>query len=292
MDFEMVPIIDDIDIPGFHSVYYFELDKNFYHTPEKHDFWEMVYVDSGRINAIVDGMGCTLTQGQVIFHKPMELHTHVSNKKDPCNILVISFTCHSKAMEFFNKKIFDIEKDSQKILTLFLTEAKNALTELPGKYEDKSPLHFENAKLGACQLMKCYLCEFLFSLIRSNENSVQKMEYTEDSRRLGENSTVESIEKYLACNICHPLTLTDICSTYLISKTYLCRIFKAATGKSPIEYFIELKIKAAKKLIREEKNNITEISDMLGYTSIHHFTRMFKRVTGLSPSEYKKSVVL
>ncbi len=290
MDFEMVRIEKDIDIMGFNSVYYFELDKNFYHKPETHNFWEMVYVDSGKINAVVDGIGCALSQGQVIFHKPMEIHSHISNKKDPNNILVVSFTCNSEIMNYFNKKIFSLEKNSKKILSLFLTEAKNALDELPNKFENKSPLNFGNAKLGSVQLMQCYLIEFLFSLIRSSESSVKTMLYTEKSKRIAENSIVCSVENYLNNNVYSEVTLQDICNKFLISKTYLCRIFKALTGKSPIDYFIELKIKEAKKLIREDEYNITQISDKLGYSSIHHFTRMFKRVTGFSPLTYKKSI--
>jgi len=290
MEFQLVKIKKDIEILGFNSIYYFELDKNFYHTPEKHDFWELVYVDSGKINAIVDGLGCNLEQGQVIFHKPMELHSHISNKKDSNNILVISFTCHDKIMDFFNKKIFNLENSSRKILSLFLIEVKNALGELPNKFENKSPLNFEHAKIGAVQLMQCYLIEFLFSLIRNGDASFKAIYHTEAAKTIAENSMVVSIENLLINNVYLNLTLQDICNNFLISKTYLCRIFKTATGKSPIDYFIELKIKEAKKLIREDELNITQISDKLGYTSVHHFTRMFKRVTGMSPLVYKKTI--
>ncbi|NLB80647.1 MAG: helix-turn-helix transcriptional regulator [Clostridiaceae bacterium] len=290
MGFEMTKINRDIDILGFNAVYYLELDKNFYHTPERHGFWEIAYVDRGNINAIVDGIGCSLSQGQVIFHKPMELHSHISNKKESNNIVIIAFTCNSEIMNNFNKKIFNLGKNSKKILSLFLSEAKNALAELPHEFENKSPLNFENAKVGSVQLMRCYLIEFLFSLIRSSGESVKTMFYTETSKMIAENSIVDSIESYLIDSIYIPLTLQDICDKFLISKTYLCRIFKAAIGKSPIEYFIDLKIEEAKKLIREEEFNITQISDKLGYSSIHHFTRMFNRVTGLSPTVYKKSI--
>ncbi|MBO5177778.1 MAG: helix-turn-helix transcriptional regulator [Lachnospiraceae bacterium] len=46
----------------------------------------------------------------------------------------------------------------------------------------------------------------------------------------------------------------------------------------------------AKKSIHKDYHNITRISELLGYTSIHHFTRMFKRITGISPTAYKTSV--
>lgn len=292
MDFQMVPINKEIDIIGFNSVYYFEFDKNFYHTLEKHDFWEMVYVDSGKINAIVDGIDCELSQGQAIFHKPMELHSHISNKKDSNNLLVVSFTCHSELMDYFNKKIFFLENSSKKLLSLFMNEAKNALEEIPNRYENKSSLDFSNSKLGSVQLMQCYLTEFLFSLIRSNESAVTTIHHTADSRKIAENSIVYSIENYLKNNIYSSLTLQDICDEFLISKTYLCRIFKSALGKSPIDYFIELKIKEARKLIREDEFNMSQIADILGYSSVHHFSRMFKRITGFSPMTYKKSIII
>ena len=66
MDFELASVKPEFEIDGFHSLYYFEFDKTFYHTPEKHDFWEMIYVDDGCINAVVDGIGCELSKGHVI----------------------------------------------------------------------------------------------------------------------------------------------------------------------------------------------------------------------------------
>lgn len=73
MAFELAPIQPEIEVTGFHSIYYFEFGKDFYHLPEKHDFWELVYVDYGSIHAIVDGAGCELNKGQVIFHQPPSL---------------------------------------------------------------------------------------------------------------------------------------------------------------------------------------------------------------------------
>ena len=110
MDYKLHPIKREFNIEGFHSIYYFEFDKNFSHTMQRNNFWEMMYVDSGKVNAIADGVGQIVTQGQMVFNRPMEVHAHVSNKVDPNNMLVITFTCNSPAMEFFNKKIFNQTK--------------------------------------------------------------------------------------------------------------------------------------------------------------------------------------
>ena len=290
MDFQFVPVRPEIEISGFHSLYYFEFDKNFYHPSEKHDFWEMVYVDDGCINAIVDGVGCELSKGQVIFHTPTEPHSHIANHRDSSNLVVISFACTSPAMAFFTRKIFQLEKTSRKILSLFLKEAENAMGKISGDYNNKSPLDFSHAAPGSVQLMQCYLVESLFSLLRSDDTSVHAMQHTKASRHIAENSLVSSIESFIEEKIAETPSLPLICDHFSISRTYLCRIFKDSTGTSPIDYWINLKIKEAKKLIREGNHNITQISELLGYSSIHHFTRMFKRVTGLSPTGYKSSV--
>lgn len=88
-------------------------------------------MDSSCIHAIVDGIGCALTKGQMIFHQPMEPHTHIANGQDASNIVVVSFACRSPLMSFFNKKIFSLEKPSQKVLSLFLAEAKKHLGRFP-----------------------------------------------------------------------------------------------------------------------------------------------------------------
>ncbi|MEG2287978.1 MAG: helix-turn-helix transcriptional regulator, partial [Ruthenibacterium sp.] len=57
-----------------------------------------------------------------------------------------------------------------------------------------------------------------------------------------------------------------------------------------MEYFGTLKINAAKRIVREGNHNFTEIAVLLGYNSIHYFSRHFKKVTGMTPSEYASSV--
>jgi AraC-like DNA-binding protein len=64
-------------------------------------------------------------------------------------------------------------------------------------------------------------------------------------------------------------------------------IFRESYGGA-ISFFNELKLDEAKRLIREGRLNFTEIADALGFTSLHYFSRLFKKKTGLSPSEYAK----
>ena len=288
MDFPLKKIEREIEILGLNSIYYFEFSKDFTHPPEKHDFWEMVYVDSGTVNAVTDGHGRTLGQGQVIFHRPMELHAHVSDKKAPNNMLVVSFTTKSPAMEFFDKKVFTLGKTEKTLISLFIKEAASALGGISGEYSNKTPLDFKNAPFGSLQLLDCYLTEFLLVLKRVGEESGEVMKRSATTRERGESSTSELIVGYLKENVYENITLSDLCTKFYMGKSHLCELFSEYTGESPIEYFARLKMSEAKKLLLRDDLSVSKISDMLGYSSIHNFSRAFKNSVGVSPTVYKK----
>ena len=289
--FETQGIKNEIEIAGFNSIYYFEFGKDFSHAPEKHNFWEMVYVDSGSVNAITYGIGCTLEQGQAIFHEPMEIHAHVSDNRVPNNMLVISFTCESDAMKFFRNKTFTLDKTGKTLLSLFLEEAKNALGKVPNDYENKENLKFKANAFGSSQLLQCYFTEFLIQLIRKGNDLSENVVPSKKTRSLANNSLSELICDYMKNNIYSPLTLKDVCTHFMSGKTRICKIFSDSIGQSPMEYYMDLKMKEAKKLIREKNYSISEISDMLGYSSVHIFSRAFKKAVGMSPTAYVKSII-
>lgn len=289
--FETQSIKYEIEIAGFNSIYYFEFGKDFSHAPERHNFWEMVYVDSGRINAVTNGVGCTLKQGQAIFHEPMEIHAHISDNQVSNNMLVISFTTDSEIMRYFRNKTFTLDKTGKMLLSLFLEEAKNALGKVPGDYENKNNLCFQHKVFGSSQLLQCYFTEFLIRLIRSGSTLSEDVFYCKKSRDIANNSMSELICEYMRSNIYSSLTLKEVCTHFLLGKTQLCKIFREITGQSPMEYYMDLKIKESKKLIREKDYSVSQISDMLGYSSIHNFSRAFKKAVGMSPTAYAKSII-
>ena len=288
--FELLKIKNDIKIDGFHSIYYLENGKNFTKTPETHDFWEIVYVDEGEIIAMSDGKDIKIGQGTVIFHRPNELHTHISNKKDSNNILVISFETKSKAMRYFKNKYFTLDKHSKVLLSLFIEEAKKSLNPPPRIYESKETFNKDAVPFGGLQLLLCYFTEFLINLIRIGE-SFDKTSLNSENRREPDNSIMELVINKINEEVYSNLTLDDLCEKFMMGKSRLTSDFKDYTGKTPMEYYRNIKIKEAKRLIRKEEKSISEISDMLGYSSIHIFSRAFKKSVGFSPREYQKSVI-
>ena len=288
MDFSICPVKREFVIEGFNSIYYFEFGKDFFHPPEKHDFWEFVYVDGGEVVAITDGLGSTLSQGQVIFHKPGEIHAHVSDKKVPNNMLVVSFTASGKAMELFEKKVYTLDKTGKTLLSLFMNEAKNALGEIPSEYGNKNALDFSSAPSGSMQLLECYLTEFLIVLNRLEET--KDVFSREESRQLAQSSITELVCDYLINGVYENLTLHDVCSKFYVGKSNLCKLFCDYVGKGPMEYYNEIKMAEAKKLLLQGDMSVSTISDKLGYSSIHNFSRAFKKNFGVAPTEYKRKI--
>ncbi len=287
---KLLKIENEIKIDGFYSIYYFEHGKNFTHSPEKHDFWELVYVDEGEIIAISEGIGRRLQQGAVIFHEPNEVHAHVSDRKVTNNMMVISFKADCPAMDFFKKKVFTLGKKEKVLISLFIEEAQKSIGNMPHIYSGENGLSdAKRIHVGSTQLLECYFIEFLISLLRQGEE--KELAPNDMSRMIASNSIMGLILERIEKSVYENLKIDEICREFMIGKTKLISQFKEYMNMTPIEYHRNLKIKEAKRLLREEEYSVSEISDALGYTSIHIFSRAFKSAVGFSPKEYQRSVL-
>ena len=100
----------------------------------------------------------------------------------------------------------------------------------------------------------------------------------------------EAAVEFLAAHISENLTLAEIADGCSMSVSKLKMLFREKCSGGPINYFNSLKMEKAKEMIREGKLNFTEIADRLGFASLHYFSRLFKKITGLSPTEYAGGV--
>ena len=106
------------------------------------------------------------------------------------------------------------------------------------------------------------------------------------------NDTYNRIVQYMEEHINEQLTIDKICKDNLVGRSQLQKLFRDAQGCGVIEFFSTMKIDTAKQMIRDQQLNFTQISDKLGYTSIHYFSRQFKKLTAMTPSEYATSIRL
>ena len=275
-----------ISINKIVTIHYYELDKDFHYSGERHNFWEMVYVDSGIVEINTDDKQTVLKQGQIIFHKPNEFHTLCANKKNAANVFVISFECSSEAMHFFNEKSLSVPSGLKKHILSIIEEY--AETFFPMSQEDIKLNIKENPPIGSQQMIKTYLEQFLILLMR-HEQSKQHLRVFPTKESM-ENHLVSEMLKWIDKNIYKNISITQICKEFHYSRAYLSKIFKQETDYTILEYILLQKIKEAKNLIREKNMNFTEISDKLCFDNPHYFSRVFKRITNMTPTDYKNSI--
>ncbi|MFW7432385.1 AraC family transcriptional regulator [Vagococcus carniphilus] len=278
-----------VEIENIITVYYNEFTKSYYFDGEKHDFWELVYVDKGEVEVSADGINYQLSEGDIIFHRPNEFHTIGGNGIVASNVLVISFVSHSPVMTFFEKKIMKLTENERKILGSFIRESKRVFVDDLGRlYQESNRL--ASPVIGAEQMMYLYLQQFLIQLIRVELEPVNFERSTGMLKKTFKDSTINKIILYLQENMSQTVLLDDICNEFYLSKTYLKRFFKNETGYTVMTYLKALRMEEAKKLIREDNLSFTEIAQQLGFDSVHYFSTSFKKYEGLSPSDYEKSI--
>ena len=272
------------------TIHYLEYAKDFKFIGEKHDFWEFIYVDKGEINAIAEDNTHRLQQGDVLFHKPGEFHNVYSNGVIAPNIAIVSFECKSKAMSFFQNKVFHVTKEEKNLLSSIIKEATKAFqTPLNDPFAHGLKRKGE-ASFGAEQMILLGLTQFLLSLYRNNSISYTPKKSLSVLKERMDNDIVEDVIEFLNENIGNTLSFSDVLKYSKTNSTGLKMLFKEKTGMGVMQYFNYLKIERAKMLIREDNYNFTQIANILAYDSIHYFSKQFKKIAQMTPSEYASSV--
>ena len=285
-----------LNIGKIYSIHYFEYMNDFSFPGESHNFWEFICVDKGEVKITANHRPHILKKGDIIFHEPNEFHDVEAIKSIAPNLVVVSFECNDPIMNVFKNRILKIDETERNLLADIIIEARRCFDcRLDDPYIPNPPLK-ESDVFGSDQRIRHYLEHFMIHLIRritspisidSKKASALPPKMTKSKSDL---EIFNRVADYLEQNICKQITIEQICKDNLVGRSQLQKIFKSQTGLGIIEYFSSLKVKAAKELIRTNRMNFTQISEHLGYSSIHYFSRQFKKIAGMTPSEYASSI--
>ncbi|MBR4303834.1 MAG: helix-turn-helix domain-containing protein [Clostridia bacterium] len=285
MKFAKVALKDTLNISGIYSVHYFEFSKTYTFPGESHDFWEMVYVDKGRIIATAGERDMVLQSGEVIFHKPDEWHNIRADGAVAPNVMVVSFDCRSPAMAALISRKQKISSSQREVLGELLSEAQLAFSSPLGDPYDSTLVRRKNSATGCEQLVKVHLLRFLLSLLRESASPAAT------DRKRGSLPLLDAIIEYMEQNLHQKLTLTTLAQEFHVSQSHIKRLFAQYRSRGAMQIFADMKVSRAKQLLRESDRNVTEIAESLGYDSIYYFCNQFKKHTGMSPLEYRRSVI-
>ncbi len=294
MGYKSVQLQDILTIQEIYSIHYFEYMCDFSFPGESHDFWEFLCVDKGEVNVFADKKFHVLKKGDIIFHKPNEFHDVKSNGLIAPNLVVMSFSCSSPAMSFFEEKVLKVYEPERLLLAQIIQEAKHAFE---GRMDDpyqEELIRNENPRFAGEQLIRLYLEQLLIQLIRRNMVRIlpppMSPTIVKSIKQKADGELFSQIQEYMETHVNEALTIEQICKSNSVGRSQLQKLFRNKSGYGAIEYFSRMKIDLAKQMIREDHYNFTQIADALGFSSIHYFSRQFKRITGMTPSEYSSSI--
>ena len=120
------------------------------------------------------------------------------------------------------------------------------------------------------------------------ENICQQIRRLETERSLRETRPISDAKRYIQQHYQEALRLEDVSSAVGFNTTYFSTLFKKETGQNFVDYLTELRINKAKELLSGDDLSVQDVAEMVGYQDLKYFSKLFKRITGVSPSDYKK----
>ncbi|MBQ3123817.1 MAG: helix-turn-helix transcriptional regulator [Clostridia bacterium] len=284
MEFKLKHFEKKIDVTRMANIHYFEFAPEYQTFKDNHAFCELVYVDVGSINVDAQNYTGTLEANMMLIHKAGETHSLTCTGDTTTNVIIIGFECKAPELEVFSKKPIILTQEQQRLLTDVVKEGRTVFLppyDIPNLTDMKKRRDYP---FGADQMIKLKLETFLIEIIRTTV--IQESGHKYDS---SDPKTYE-IYTYIKKNFREKISLNEICFLYGTNKSTLCRTFREFYGQTIVGFITGLKVKEAKKMMREGTHNMTEIATMLGFSSVHYFSRIFKKEVDMSPTEYIKTI--
>ncbi|MBR2011070.1 MAG: helix-turn-helix domain-containing protein [Clostridia bacterium] len=281
-----------INIEKLITVFYMEFSKDFVNDGEQHDFWEMVYIDRGEALCTGGKRKFVLKSGELTFHKPNEFHAIRAEGNTAPNVSIITFLCKSRAMRYFEGKIFPLGGEEKALISMLFREGISTYTLV----DPRNPLlqqmqKLEDAPFGGSQMIKNLLEIFLIRLHRKEGALAKKSRYHYKVNGIDIPFPVKEILDLLHKNVYGTLSVAEIAKLLGKSESTVKNLFSLYQSGGIINYYNSLKIEEAKRLIREGNCNFGQIATLLQFDTPQYFSMCFKRFVHMSPQEYKKSIL-
>ncbi len=279
-----------VTVTGLVNVSYYKLPRDFSWSGEVHDFWEMVYVDQGEVLITAGTHTYLLKAGELAFHCPNEFHNLQTSSQRSANVIVIAFSCASPMMQAFERKILRVGAKAHNCLSSVVQEAESAFIHF-----DNVPSHIDLCQRNGCpygsqQAIK-NLLEYFLILIYRQEDSINIDARIIPIHQLHHHAQLAlQVREYLNKHYSEKITLDSLAHAHNISLSQLKRIFKEQVGVSVITYLTNYRIGEAKRLIQEDTMNFSQIAVAVGYDNIYYFSTLFKKQTGMTLTEYSRSL--
>ncbi len=243
---------------------------------ESHDFWECLCVLNGAkdcMSVVADDRVYWIGEGDIVFHKPYELHKF--QILSDCTIVVFSFNLYGRGVDFYKNKIFKLNLFQKNVIANMISYAEIISLHFQGEDNYHKYLAAFQRFPTYAQMINTYIYQLLLSLAESN---LQIEPAKSDKSNLFRN-----VVEYMRENITANPMVDEIARHCDISTSTLKRIFAEYAGMSVHNYFLEMKLNEATKLLRAGKS-VCDVAEVLGFSSQSYFSNLYKKKRNIQPS--------
>ncbi len=125
---------------------------------------------------------------------------------------------------------------------------------------------------------------------QEEESWKEEEEETEESNDTRQLKVTQMMEEYVEANYMYDISMQDAAKAINYSETYFSKLFKQCFHKNFTTYLTEFRVEEAKRQLQQPTVNVKDVGKAVGYGDSNYFTKVFRRITGMSPTEYRMSI--
>ena len=240
-------------------------------VPHTHNHTELFFILGGKGQFLIEDQLHPVDVNNLVIINPNVTHTEVSLNAQPLEYIVLG-------IEGIELVTSDVSNGQYSILDQYESmEISGCLRNILREMEQKNT--------GYEDVCQAYMEILIIRLMRSTALTVPA-----EPQALSTNRQCAAVRRYIDLHFKEALTLEQLAEEGHMNKYYLSHAFKREYGISPINYMIGKRIDESKYLLAETDLSMSQIAQLLGFSSLSYFSQVFRRTQGISPKEYRQSL--
>lgn len=267
-------------------------DSKYIGVMHKHDFIELVYVISGSARHYMGEYIYEVRKGDLIIVNYGTEHTFIplENSDESFSTYDLLFTTELFEITGIGKYDFSALASSYLFYSMFpdSTTVNNSLNLIRSESKDfhdilgKIYSEYTHRKSGFLSMIRAYLIELITLIFREIDKKTTS-DITNEQREV-----VSKAIDYMKHHYNTRINLDNIVADIFLSKDYFRQLFKKTTGMSVTDFIQQTRVEEACKLLTSTNRTVFDIAGSCGFTDVKFFYKIFKKITGKTPSEFRK----